>query len=222
MYRRNQVETAIARSTWQTSGPDSEPMLSCRNDLKRLIDTDRSFPDPGVNASPSERRFAFAEGEGSGKGVEQDYSALDALALMVAFSLCRAGLTQRRAVRKVRQLRPWLKREVTGRLALTYRSAFAGRDERNRERSVNGIDTPIEDESRRLYLALALDDRNDLIAADRDEIVNLFTGRTSMSDALNALGVSASPVLVIDLGSAFVRLVHWLDRTPPAKRGRKG
>jgi len=222
MYRRNQIETAIARSTWQVSGPDGEPMLSLRHDLKRLIDTDRNFPNLGHEAAAPERRFAFAEGEGPGKGVEHDYTALDALALTVAFSLCRAGLTQRRAVRKVRQLRPWLKREVTGRLDMTYRSVFAGLDERDREHAVNSIDSPIHDESQRLYLALTLDDSNDLVTAGRDELVNLFTGRTSMSDVLSALGVSASPVLVIDLGSAFVRLVHWLDRTLPVRRGRKG
>lgn len=222
MYRRNQVETAIARSTWQVSGPEGEPMLALRHDLKRLIDTDRSFADPGNEAADPEQRFAFAEGEGPGKGIEQDYTALDAFALMVAFNLSRAGLTQRRAVRKVRLLRPWLKREVAGRLGVASSDAFAGLDERDRERAVTGLESPVRDMGKRLYLALALDDRNDLVVEGKESLVNLFTGEAAMAEVMTELGLSASPVLVIDLGSAFVRLVYWLDRTPPAKRGRKG
>lgn len=45
MCRRNQVETAIARSTWQVSGPDGEPMVA----LPRHAGIDHSLPDGRIS-----------------------------------------------------------------------------------------------------------------------------------------------------------------------------
>ncbi len=220
MYRRNQVEAAIARSTWQVTGPDQEPSLSLRNDLKRLIDTDRILPGDEGATKPDHQR-AFMTGEGVGKGGEQDFTKLDTLLLSVALNLSRAGLTQRRAVRRARSLRRWLGREVDGRLGAITSETLSAYGQMELERRIESIESPIVEAYKRLHMALSLNGREDLFVGRDGSLVNLFAGTANMADVLGELGLSAYPVLVMDIGSAFVRLVYWLDRIQPVKRGRK-
>lgn len=220
MYRRNQIEAAIARTTGETSGPDSVPMQSLRLDLKRLIETDKGFPLESIEPGSSERQLAFCGGDLPGKGYEIDYEPIDALMLLVGLWLVRGGLTQMRAVRRTRQLRPWLERECRSRLAAIAENALTGVDAGELNHRASGIRPMLGEGSRNLFLLISMGTGEGLRVSMPDKGLSNLVEGTELPARLAEL-VAQGPILVLDLGNAWSRLCYWLDRIPAVRRGRK-
>jgi hypothetical protein len=106
-FKRNQVEAAISR----VLEPDSaEPSSGLRTQMKRLLDTDRSFGRNKRSADPTRVNFAFYSGEAPGRGIEIWFSGYEAFALLTALRLMQHGWPQGFAVAVLRYVRPELER----------------------------------------------------------------------------------------------------------------
>jgi hypothetical protein len=80
------------------------PPLTFRNQIKRLLDLDRS------SAKESDRRSAFCAVLPSGSGNEVQYGTFDAFCLAIGLELVRFGFKQAEVVDKVQHIRPELLR----------------------------------------------------------------------------------------------------------------
>jgi hypothetical protein len=107
-YKRNQVESAIARVMEpHTGGPSAE----LHNQLKRLLDTDRAAGRLVRSGDPERANFAFYSAEAPGSGVEVWFSDYESFALMTGLSLLRHSWPQGFAVALMRRIRPQLEAE---------------------------------------------------------------------------------------------------------------
>ena len=99
MFKRNQVEEAIARVLEPGLAKPSSEM---RTRLKRLLETDRGFGCSKRSADPERANFAFYSEDGPGRGVENWFSADEAFALLTGLRLMRHGWPQGFAVAVLR------------------------------------------------------------------------------------------------------------------------
>ena len=105
MFKRNQVEEAIARVLEPGSAKPSSEM---RTRLKRLLETDRGFGRNKRSADPERANFAFYSEDGPGRGVENWFSDYEAFALLIGLQLMRHGWPQGFAVAVLRRVKPEL------------------------------------------------------------------------------------------------------------------
>ena len=108
MFKRNQVEEAIARVLEPGSAKPSSEM---RTRLKRLLETDRGFGRNKRSADPERANFAFYSEDGPGRGVENWFSADEAFALLTGLRLMRHGWPQGFAVAVLRRVKPALEEQ---------------------------------------------------------------------------------------------------------------
>jgi len=104
MFKRNQIEEAIARVFEGSARPSSET----RTRLKRLLETDRGLGRSKRSADPERANFAFYSMDAPGRGVEIWFSNYEAFALLIGLQLMRHGWPQGFAVGVLRRVRPEL------------------------------------------------------------------------------------------------------------------
>jgi hypothetical protein len=110
MFKRNQVEEAII-NVWGPEPPQPEALL--RNQIKRLLDTDRSLGRNKRSTDPVRANFAFYSNPMQGKGHDNLFSNYEAFALLTAVRLMWHDSTQRSAVKVLRQARHELEQEYS-------------------------------------------------------------------------------------------------------------
>lgn len=225
MYKRNQVEGAIAHVTGQTSGPASDlpaPELSIR--LKRLGETDRAMT---VDKQPTRgvfQTYAFFDEAPPGRGAEVAYSAYSAFALYVGVRLMDAGFPQREAVAFLRHIRGDLEGEHR-RILRASPNMIAG------IRTASAVEKTIRNGT----LAKTIDQMVFVIVSpgdpwqvssrsQEDDLVgvNICRGPEKLSRTLEHYSrVSGPPLICMELVNPSHQLKYWLDRIEPIKRGRK-
>ena len=104
MFKRNQVEEAIARVFEGSAKPSSET----RTRLKRLLETDRDLGRSKRAVDPERANFAFYSMDAPGRGIEIWFSDYEAFALLVGLRLMQHGWPQGFAVGVLRRARPEL------------------------------------------------------------------------------------------------------------------
>jgi hypothetical protein len=224
MYKRNQVEGAIARATGKTRGPDYSPAQELITRLKRLTEIDRSVRVDRRAAEPAFRRFAFFDEAPPGRGAEVSYSAYAAFALFLAVRLMDAGFPQSAAVALLRRVRPDLEAEH-------------GRILRRKPESLLDHPAPkgLELELRNGRLVRRIGNMVFLLAAvgdpwpvhRRDEAgepssANICRGPKRLAEVMESLALPGGfPVVSIELVNASHQLAYWLERIEPIRRGRK-
>jgi hypothetical protein len=99
-YKRNQVEEAISGVLEPTS---PEPSSELRTQLKRLLDTDRSFGRSPRSDNAERANYAFYSDDAPGSGIEVWFSEYEAFALVNGLFLMRHGWPQSFAVSVMRR-----------------------------------------------------------------------------------------------------------------------
>src|SRR3974390_3394673 len=110
MFKRNQVEEAIARMLEPGSAKPSSEM---RTRLRRLLETDRAFGRSKRSPDPGRANFAFSGPDAPGRGVENWFTGYEAFALLTGLRLMRDGWPQGLVVAVLRRVRPDLERHHT-------------------------------------------------------------------------------------------------------------
>jgi hypothetical protein len=121
MFKRNQVEQAISGLLELSL---SEPTLSLKTRIKRLLDTDRSLPINTRAHDPEERNYAFFRQASPGSGVEVWYSAYESFALLMGLQLMAHSWPQRFVVSIMRRIRVPLESEHARILGLDPKMLF--------------------------------------------------------------------------------------------------
>src|SRR5215217_6714371 len=101
-YKRNQVEEAIA-ACMETA---LESRLRAR--VKRLLQSDRALERDPASHDPEAASYAFFDADPPGSGVEVEFSAFAAFALLMGIRIMGHQWPQATAVRIVRRVRPQL------------------------------------------------------------------------------------------------------------------
>ena len=86
VYKRNQVEEAIARILFSNC---EKPPSELRSRIKRLLDRDRSIGRK--LGSKDEANFGFFSGEAPGTGADVSFSEYEAFALLRALATLSCG-----------------------------------------------------------------------------------------------------------------------------------
>ena len=105
MFKRNQVEEAIARVLEPGSAKPSSEM---RTQLRRLLETDRGLGRNKRSVDPERANFAFNSMDAPGRGVENWFSNYEAFALLIGLMLMRLGWPQGLVVAVLRRVKPEL------------------------------------------------------------------------------------------------------------------
>ncbi len=105
MFKRNQVEEAIARVVEPGS---SKPSSEMRTQLRRLLEADRSLGRNKRSADPERANFAFYSMDAPGRGVENWFSHYETFALLLGLRLWRLGWPQGLVVAVLRRIKPEL------------------------------------------------------------------------------------------------------------------
>ena len=103
MFKRNQVEEAIARVLEPGS---SKPSSEMRTQLRRLLETDRGLGRNKRSADLERANFAFYSMDAPGRGVENWFSDYEAFALLIGLELMRLGWPQGLVVAVLRRVKP--------------------------------------------------------------------------------------------------------------------
>jgi hypothetical protein len=107
-YKRNQVETAIAR----IFDPDcQEPPSDLRTRIKRLLELDRTLGRKLRSGNAEEANYAFYSDEPPGTGADISFSEYEAFALLNALRIMQHAWPQGFAVSIIRRVRLDLERE---------------------------------------------------------------------------------------------------------------
>ena len=107
-FKRNQIETAIAR-IYDPSCQEPPPDLRTR--IKRLLELDRSRGRTLRSTNAEEADFAFFSKEAPGTGADISFSQYEAFALLSALRIMDHGWTQGFAVSIMRRIRSDLEKE---------------------------------------------------------------------------------------------------------------
>ena len=110
MFKRNQVEEAIARVLEPGS---SKPSSEMRTQLRRLLETDRGLGRNKQSADLERANFAFYSMDAPGRGVENWFSDYEAFALLIGLELMRLGWPQGLVVAVLRHVKPHFKEHHT-------------------------------------------------------------------------------------------------------------
>jgi hypothetical protein len=105
MFKRNQVEEAIARVLQPGSTRLSSDM---RSRVKRLLEIDRGRGRNKRSHDPEKANFAFYSADMPGRGYENRFSEFESFALLTGLRLMAHGWPQGVVVALLRRLRPEL------------------------------------------------------------------------------------------------------------------
>ncbi|MBX9927042.1 MAG: hypothetical protein K2Y05_11840 [Hyphomicrobiaceae bacterium] len=205
VYKRDQVERAIAALTGRVSDANHRPDADLKADLKRLLDVDRAHGSPTPKGPRS--RYAFFDAAPPGKGVDLAYRFGAAFALFVGERLMRAGLTQNRAVMRIRLARPALDRKAREILSAFPNETFHRPSRRGPLRYKPRL------EEMKFWVTHG-DPGADLGEPER------FCSAKDLPSALAKATAHCEPAMTIELVEAVLGLQHWLQQIPARKRGR--
>jgi hypothetical protein len=210
LYKRNQVEEAIARVfDSQANGPSLEQQTR----IKRLLDADRALGRAPRSRDPEMAHFAFFSEAGQGKGSEVRFSDYEAFALLLALRMLQHGWPQGFVVSVLRKVRQDLAREHERILQQDPGVLFDFEAIRRNARegdSYYGNTDPV-------FLALVSDER-DARDGNWDQTRCVIT----RGDAgfMRLMGEPGRALTTLELVNSIHALAEALRQTSPKKRGR--
>ena len=210
MFKRNQVEEAIAR----VLEPGAAKLSSkIRTPLRRLLDTDRDLGRQKRSADPESANFAFYNRDGSGRGVENWFSDYEAFALLTGLQLMRHGWPQGFAVAVLRRVKPELEKHHAR--ILSQKPAVLFDNELIRQRAKPG-DLAV-DNTDPVFLAIISKDRED---SSRSNPAAICRGQEELVRFIKAQGPGKAWT-ALELVNAVHALSSALAKTKPRRRGRR-
>jgi hypothetical protein len=211
VYKRNQVEEAIAKACLSVS----DPPLDLRTKLKRLLDADRKMGRSSRAKDPLRSTFAFFSEDSPGSGFEVQFSAFEAFALMIAWQFLEHGWPQQSAVQILRQARKELEPEHARILTLDP-SVLFDEDAIRRKARPGQIYTGSTDESFLVVVSRRGTDRGD---PSWSRSARVCHGELELTRYLQSGGAGQTSTSYGLTRPAFV-LQFALGDTIPSKRGR--
>jgi hypothetical protein len=213
VYKRNQVESAIARMFDRASGAAHTEL---RTRLKRLLEADRALGRSSRSADPGKTNFAFFSAESPGTGADVWFSAYEAFALLTAWRLLEHGWPQASAVAILRQARPALEPEHKRILKLDPQDIFDSKRVQELARpGALAVET-----SNPVFLVISSMQVNPREADPAARSIEIYRGERELMPALRRQAGLSSTIYELVL-TAHKLHVH-LEQTEPSKRGRGG
>jgi hypothetical protein len=212
VYKRNQVESAIALMFQRASGEGADTELRTR--LKRLLETDRALGHNSRSSNPEKSNFAFFSEGSPGTGADVWFSAYEAFALLTAWRLLEHGWPQASAVAVLRRARPTLEPEHTRILKLNPREIFDAKSVQELARpGALAVET-----ANPVFLVISSMDINPREADPDARSIEIYRSEEELMPALRRQAGLSSTIYEI-VGTAHV-LHARLEQTEPSKRGR--
>jgi hypothetical protein len=208
MFKRNQVEEAIAIVLEGSARPSSE----LRTRLKRLLETDRSFGRNERSLDPERANFAFHSTDSPGRGLENWFTGYEAFALLTGLRLMRHGWPQGLAVAALRRVKPDLERHHARILRQDPAELFD--EDRIRQQAepgglvVSNIDP--------VFLVINSKDQKAQASTNPAAICQ---GQVELMRFIHA-GGPGQTWTITELGTSIHALALALVKTVPRKRGR--
>jgi hypothetical protein len=225
MYKRNQVEGAIARATGRTRGPDYGPEQELITRFKRLTETDRGIRVDKRASSPLFHRYAFFDEAPPGKGAEIGYTPYAAFALYLGFRLMDAGFPQSAAIAFLRRIRPDLESEHARILRLKPDSLIDHSPQKDLEREISNGLLVRKIENMAFLVVPAGDPTGVLYRKGQDgelSAANVCRGPRRLGEVMQHLALPGGvPIISVELVNSAHQLHYWLERIAPVSRGRK-
>jgi len=209
MFKRNQVEEAIAR-VLEPGFP--KPSSEMRTRLKRLLETDRGLNRNKRSADPHRANFAFYSMDAPGRGVENWFSDYEAFALLTGLRLMRHGWPQGFAVAVLRRVKPELEKHHIRILKQNTAILFDEQQIRQRAKA----DDLVVDSTDPVFLVIISRDRKDHAASNP---VAICRGQEQLVRFIGAQGVDKAWT-VFELVNSVHALSSALAKTRPRRRGR--
>jgi hypothetical protein len=200
VFKRDQVERSIAATTRRISNAQDRPDAGLKADMKRLLDVDRAMGVPTRKGPLS--RYAFFDAPPPGRGIDLTYSFECTFALLVAERLLNGGLTQLRAVTRLRTIRPKLDVKVGEILA----------------HQVPDIQRGLQPRPSREHMVFLITPGGRAADLELEKIV--FCSVSDVADSLVDFANLREPVIALELVNLVGLLRHALERIPVRKRGR--
>jgi hypothetical protein len=211
-FKRDQVERAIAATTGRISNAQNRPDASLKADLKRLINLDRSL---GIQTRKGHlSRFAFFDGPPPGSGFDVTYSFERAFALLLAERLLQCGLTQLKAVTRVRSIRSDLDNQVRHIFEAPRQKAHPQLSD-ERRLNLRTLRTVADDPAAMVFLLTVGSP-----AADLEIDEPRFCSSDETSRVLIERAKKGRATIVIEIADLVLDLRHNLARAPAIRRGR--
>jgi hypothetical protein len=204
MFKRNQVEEAIARVLEAGSAKPSSEM---RTRLKRLLETDRALGRSKRSANPERAKFAFSGMDAPGRGLENWLTGYEAFALLTGLRLMRDGWPQGLVVAVLRRVKPDLERHHA-RILSQNRPDRTQQQARPGDLAVSNTDP--------VFLVINSKDREHDAGANRAAICQ---GQEELMGFIKTWGPGQTWT-VMELGTSIHALSWALAKTVPRKRGR--
>lgn len=205
MFKRNQVEEAIARVLEGSAKLGSE----ARTRLKRLLDTDRGLGRSKRSVDPERANFAFYSMDSPGRGVEVWFSSYEAFALLIGLQLMQHGWPQGFVVGVLRRVRPELERQHARILTLDPAELF--NQQLLLERAQPG-DMGVGSTAPVFLVIQSYDDRSgpssSALCCGQEELMPLIRAKVGLTST------------IFELTKSIHALSHALVKTRPRKRGR--
>ena len=209
MFKRNQVEEAIARVLEPGSAKPSSEM---RTRLRRLLETDRALGRSKRSGDPERANFAFSGLEALGRGFENRFTGYEAFALLTGLRLMRDGWPQGLVVAVLRRVKPDLERHHARILSQNRPVLF----DANRTRQQARLGDLAVSNTDPMFLVINSKDREHDAGTNAAAICQ---GQAELMGLIKAWGPGQTWI-VTELGTSIHALSWALAKTVPRKRGR--
>jgi hypothetical protein len=209
VYKRNQLEDALARLSGDASAEPSSELLTR---IKRLLDTDRALEVLPKSQRSELTSYAFFSGRSPGKGTEVPFSEYEAFALMIGLQMLNHNWPQKFVVETLRSLRPKLEKQHR---IILERDPAKQRDDDPSELGVRPGDLALAAVPSPVFLLIWSDQKTAENPAPSTEIFCDY--RAALQRTLDKAGRSST---WIELTRSAHLLSEQLSRTAPRKRGR--
>lgn len=210
VYKRNQVEEAIARTMGNHANAEPSELLTR---IKRLLDADRAQGCTKRSDNPERSNYAFYTGSAPGRGVEVNFTGYEAFAVQVGVRMLDHGWPQGFAVSALRRFRPQLEAAHRRILRPEGRSQFAVLPDQ-------GPGSLVQTHSRPEFFLIVSDSQTEPRSASSKPYARLFQEQeAAFRFQLELPGRSCT---WLELVVPAVTLHRQLQQIEPRKRGRPG
>ncbi len=209
MFKRNQVEEAIARVLELGS---AKPSSELRTRLKRLLETDRALGRSKRSPDPERANFAFSGTDAPGRGLENWFTGYEAFALLTGLRLMRDRWPQGLVVAVLRRVKPDLERHHARVLSQNPLVLFDDDQVRQRARPGDLVVSNTDP----VFLVINSKGREHDAGANRAAICQ---GQAELMGFIKTWD-RGQTWTVTELGTSIHDLSLALARTVPRKRGR--
>jgi hypothetical protein len=207
LYKRNQIEDAIARLVGDASAQAS---TSLRTRMKRLFDTDRAYEVRPQSDKPESANYAFFSDSAPGKGSEVQFSQYEAYAVLVGLQMLNHNWPQKFVVESLRRLRRKLEQQHRRILRMDPTKLFDQDQIRLRARPGD----PALVTASPVFLLIWSDQRTEADPAPHAEILN---AEAAFARCLEKPGRSST---WLELTKSAHALAEQLSKSVPRRRGR--